>query len=298
MKKETKRAHRQGVDAQMRAPSALLLALEGRAFFEWAACVAAWPLLSQAARGDGHPVLVLPGLAASDSSTWPLRKFLEGRGYAVYPWEQGLNCGPREGVVRKVLAQMRRIQREHGRKLSLVGWSLGGAMAHALAVREPQRVRSVITLGSPLGGNPKASNAWRLFEFVSGLRADDPRLRALMSRSPCVPSTSILSKSDGIVAWCRQPNNPKTSRSVRAIWVSAPIPPCCGPLPIGWPRPKATGKHSTAAAGAAWFMAIRAAPTAWVCSRCSATTNPCGSIWPRAVCIWNTKVTATPNTRP
>ena len=200
MKKDTKRPHGQNIDAQMRAPSAVLLALEGRAFFEWAACVAAWPLLSQAARGDGHPVLVLPGLAASDSSTWPLRKFLEGRGYAVYPWEQGLNCGPREGVVRKVLAQMRRIQREHGRKLSLVGWSLG-ALAHALAVREPQRVRSVITLGSPLGGNPKASNAWRVFEFVSGVRADDPRLRALMSRTPRVPSTSILSKSDGIVAW-------------------------------------------------------------------------------------------------
>jgi pimeloyl-ACP methyl ester carboxylesterase len=201
MKKESKRSNGPGIDAQMRAPSALLLAMEGRAFFEWAACVAAWPLLTQAAQGDGHPVLVLPGLAASDASTWPLRKFLEGRGYAVYPWEQGLNCGPREGIVRKVLARMRGIQREHGRKLSLVGWSLGGAMAHALALREPQRVRSVITLGSPLGGNPKASNAWRLFEFVSGVRADDPRLHALMHGQPRVPSTSILSKTDGIVAW-------------------------------------------------------------------------------------------------
>jgi pimeloyl-ACP methyl ester carboxylesterase len=201
MKKSIMRRSARDLEAQMRAPSPLLLALEGRAFFEWAAYLAAWPLLARAARGDGHPVLVLPGLTAGDASTWPLRRFLERCGYAVYPWELGLNCGPREGVVRKLLARVRGIEREHGRKLSLVGWSLGGAMARALAVREPARVRSVVTLGSPLGGHPKATNAWRLFEWVSGMRADDPRLRALMRRHPPVPSTSILSKSDGIVSW-------------------------------------------------------------------------------------------------
>jgi pimeloyl-ACP methyl ester carboxylesterase len=201
MKKATKRQNRGDFEAQMRAPSPLLLALEGRAFLEWAACVAAWPLLTRAPRGDGHPVLVLPGLTAGDSSTWPLRKFIERCGYAVYPWELGLNCGPRSGVVRKLLARIRGIERAHERKVSLVGWSLGGAMARALAVREPTRVRSVITLGSPLGGHPKATNAWRLFEWVSGVRADDPRLRVLMSRHPLVPSTSILSKTDGIVSW-------------------------------------------------------------------------------------------------
>jgi pimeloyl-ACP methyl ester carboxylesterase len=201
MKKTSKRQQLLDLDAQMRAPSALLLALEGRAFIEWAACVAAWPLLACAARGDGHPVLVLPGLTAGDASTWPLRKFIERCGYAAYPWDQGLNCGPRGGTVRKLLGRLRDIEREHSRKVSLVGWSLGGAMARVLAVREPQRVRSVITLGSPLSGNPKASNAWRIFELVSGVRADDPRLRALMSLRPQVPSTSILSKSDGIVSW-------------------------------------------------------------------------------------------------
>ena len=201
MNKGSKQQSQRNAETGMRAPSALLLAMEGRAFFEWGACVATWPLLSHAAKGDGHPVLVLPGLTAGDASTWPLRKFLEGRGYAVYPWEQGLNCGPRDGVVRKLLARIRAIQREHGAKVSLVGWSLGGAMARVLAGRAPQNIRSVITLGSPLGGNPRATNAWRLFELVSGVRVDDPRLRTLMSRHPPVPSTSILSKSDGIVAW-------------------------------------------------------------------------------------------------
>jgi pimeloyl-ACP methyl ester carboxylesterase len=182
-------------------PSSLLLALEGRALLEWTACAAAWPLLSHAPRGDGHPVLVLPGLAAGDASTWPLRKFLEGRGYVVYPWDQGLNLGPRDGVVRKLVARLRKIFRDHHRKVSVIGWSLGGAMARVLAAHEPDHVRSVITLGAPLGGNPKATNAWRLFEFVSGQRADDPHLKELLSKRVSVPNTSIYSKTDGIVAW-------------------------------------------------------------------------------------------------
>jgi len=201
MKKATTPQIVRDLHAQMRAPSPFLLALEGRAFFEWAAYLAAWPFLGRATRGDGHPVIVLPGLAAGDATTLPLRRFLERCGYAVYPWELGLNRGPRDGVVHKLLARIRRIEREHDRRVSLVGWSLGGAMARVLAVREPKRVRSVITLGSPLTGHPKATNAWRLFEMVSGVRADDPRLRALMSRHPPVPSTSILSKTDGIVSW-------------------------------------------------------------------------------------------------
>jgi len=201
MKKVAKRQIRPEPEESMRAPSPLLLAMEGRAFFEWAAYVAAWPLLARAARGDGHPVLVLPGLTAGDSSTWPLRKFIERCGYPVYPWELGLNRGPRNDAMPKLRARIRSIEREHARKVSLVGWSLGGAMARVLATLEPRRVRSVITLGSPLGGHPKATNAWRLFELVSGVRADDPRLRALMTQHPPVPSTSILSKTDGIVSW-------------------------------------------------------------------------------------------------
>ena len=201
MKKTAKQPSPLNSDSPIRAPSPFLLALEGRAFIEWAACVAAWPLLACAARGDGHPVMVLPGLAVGDTTTLPLRKFIEGRGYATYGGDLGLNYGPRDGIMRKLVARLHQIEREHRRKVSLVGWSLGGAMARALAVHEPKRVRSVISLGSPLNGEGKATNAWRIFEFVSGVRADDPRLKKLMSRQPLVPSTSILSKTDGIVAW-------------------------------------------------------------------------------------------------
>jgi len=201
MKRAPKPQTRPQPESSIRAPSPLLLALESRAFIEWAACVATWPLLSLAPRGDGHPVLVLPGLAVGDTTTLPLRKFIEGRGYATYGWDLGLNYGPRDGIMRKLVARLHQIEREHKRKVSLVGWSLGGAMARTLAVHEPKRVRSVISLGSPLNGDGKSTNAWRIFEFVSGVSSDDPRLRKLMSRQPAVPSTSILSKTDGIVAW-------------------------------------------------------------------------------------------------
>lgn len=185
----------------LQAPSRLLLALEGRAVFEWAAFAMAWPWLRRAPRGDGHPVLVLPGLIAGDYSTWPLRRFLRQCGYTAYPWSLGLNVGPRDRIVRGLAARVRSIEKLHARKVSLVGWSLGGAMAHALAARMPGKVRSVVTLGSPLGPHPKANHAWRIFELVSGIAVDDPRLQDLLRQSARVPHTSILSKSDGVVAW-------------------------------------------------------------------------------------------------
>ena len=85
---------------------------------------------------------------------------------------ENADCATQHSMT-KLLARIRGIEREHGRKVSLVGWSLGGAMARVLATLEPKRVRSVVTLGSPLGGHPKATNAWRLFELVSGVRADE-----------------------------------------------------------------------------------------------------------------------------
>jgi len=185
----------------MKPPSRLLLAMEGRAMFEWASFGLAWPWLKMAPRGDGHPVLVLPGLVAGDSTTIPLRRFLSQLGYAAYPWEQGLNVGPRDHVIKGLLDRVRAIQKEHDRKITLIGWSLGGAMANALALRMPERIRQVITLGSPHGGHPKGTNVWRVFEIASGFRHDDPRLLALVQGTPTVPTTSIMSKTDGIVNW-------------------------------------------------------------------------------------------------
>jgi len=189
------------VEAPLSPPSWLNLALEGRALIEWTAWWMARPWFGRAPAGDGHPVLVLPGLVAGDSSTWPLRRFLETLGYAAYPWEQGINRGPRPGLLPRMIERIERLEDRHGEQVSLIGWSLGGAMARALAFRMPERVRSVITLGSPLTGDGGGTNARRVFEWASGMRASDPRLQRMLGGHPPVPVTSILSKTDGVVNW-------------------------------------------------------------------------------------------------
>jgi pimeloyl-ACP methyl ester carboxylesterase len=190
----------------LKAPGPGLLLLEGRAPWELAALAAASPWWSQLLpAGDGHPVIVLPGLGANDFTTAPLRRFLRRRGYEPYPWRQGFNFGPnrgRPGAVLDACADLLRATVEqHGQPVSLVGWSLGGVYARELAKQMPAQVRCVITLGSPFAGHPRATNAWRFFELVSGQSVHDDNLLAELKRAPPVPTTSIYSKTDGIVAW-------------------------------------------------------------------------------------------------
>jgi pimeloyl-ACP methyl ester carboxylesterase len=192
----------------LRPPSRTLMFLEGRALPELGAFLGALPLLGLAPHGDGHPVLVLPGLVASDVSTRPLRTFLKSRGYAVSGWRQGRNLGLRPGVQHAMVDLVHELNDTHGGKVSLVGWSLGGLYARQLAKMMPKRVRQVITLGSPFASNPKATNAWRVYEMASGRRADeeDPRFGGTLAGAPPVPTTAIFSRSDGICAWqgCRE----------------------------------------------------------------------------------------------
>jgi pimeloyl-ACP methyl ester carboxylesterase len=181
-------------------PSRLLQLLELRAPWELAAGIAALPWLRLAPR-DGHPVLVLPGLVASDRSTQLLRDFLTRRGYEVHGWGLGRNYGPRSGVEAAMLATIDRLHAKSGRKVSLVGQSLGGVYARLLAAQRPDAVRCVVTLGSPVTGHPRSSNAWRVYEFTSGKSSVDPRRWTQVTQPPRVPTTSIYSRSDGIVAW-------------------------------------------------------------------------------------------------
>ena len=187
--------------SSIQPPSRLLQFLELRAGWELAVGVAALPWLRLAPPGDGHPVLVLPGLVASDASTRLLRDFLGRRGYDVHGWGLGRNYGPRPGVEDAMLAKIDQLHARSGRTVSLVGQSLGGAYARLLAAQRPDAVRSVITLGSPVTGHPRSSNAWRVYEFTSGKSAVDPRRWQQITSRPRVPTTSIYSRTDGVVAW-------------------------------------------------------------------------------------------------
>jgi hypothetical protein len=185
-------------------PHRLLMLAELRAFGEFATGA----LLRRTVRrcapaGDGHPVLVLPGLFASDRSTALLRRFLREQGYVPVPWGFGRNRGVRPGMDEHLRERLHSLHTRHGTKVSLVGQSLGGLFARELAKFEPQYVRQVITLGSPFTGDLTATRARRLYERLSGERLDelDPELPGRLRIKPPVPTSSIYSKLDGVVRW-------------------------------------------------------------------------------------------------
>lgn len=189
--------------ATLPPPSTALRMLEARVVPELGAFWLMRPWLSAVATpGDGHPVLVLPGLRADDSSTHALRSFLNSHGYAAFGWELGRNLGMRANLERDMLARIDELFERYGqRRISLVGWSLGGLYARQLAKIVPDKVRCLITLGSPFAGSPKSTNAWRTYEIVSGHKIEDQDLPDTLVEAPPVPTTSIFSRTDGICAW-------------------------------------------------------------------------------------------------
>lgn len=209
--------------SKIKAPSLMLVALESRAWLEFGTYLATSRFLRKAPTGDGHPVLVLPGLAASDMSTKPLRSYLAKQGYEPYAWELGRNFGLREGILEGMLERVDSIFEDHGRKISLIGWSLGGIFARELAKLRPEKVRMVISLGSPHSGDPKASNAWRFYEYVAGHSVEEPPIETKLHKAPPVPTTSIYTKTDGVVAWqnCHQskPISPVKAKQTENIVV-------------------------------------------------------------------------------
>jgi pimeloyl-ACP methyl ester carboxylesterase len=203
-------------DAVLAPPSPFLTALEGRALLELASVLPALPVLDRAPAGDGHPVLVLPGFLAGDVSTRMLRWFLRRRGYHVHGWQLGRNVGATEAIVLGMGKRFHALRTRHDRRVSVIGWSLGGIYAREMARRFPDDVRQVITLGSPFA-DPSATIPARLYRALHGGSHDAGR--SLASPIP-VPATSIYSRSDGVVAWQSCLDTPGPQSENVEVWSS------------------------------------------------------------------------------
>jgi pimeloyl-ACP methyl ester carboxylesterase len=186
----------------LRPPGLGLLLAEMRGVFEFNLSLVTAPLLLRAPRGDGHPVLALPGFLASDLSMAPMRRYLTELGYEAHAWQMGRNLGGISRLRTALRDRLAEIHASSGRKVSIVGWSLGGVYARDLALSAPDMVRYVVTLGSPFANDVRATNATRLYEALSGEAVgDDPEFVAAIGGDLPVPTTSIFSRADGVVNW-------------------------------------------------------------------------------------------------
>ena len=204
----------------MNRPSLFWLSTEiGRAMTEFGLSFPIRLLSKPSKLGDGHPVLVLPGFMASDKSTRFLRKFLEKHNYTPIAWELGRNRGEVE-TLDLLFLKLEEIYKNHGRKISIIGWSLGGVIARQLAKGKPHLIRQVITLGAPFRNLTAPNNASWLYNLISGgkrvVDLDSALLNDIPKPAP-VPTTAIYSKEDGVVAWeaCMEENETAIHQNIQ-----------------------------------------------------------------------------------
>lgn len=202
---------------QHTAPSVALLGLEPfRALMDLARSALSDD--SALPAGNGEPVLVIPGLATNQLATCLLRRRLTALNYQVEDWGQGLNTGPvdedLDGWLAPVLERLEQMHRQHGKKVVLVGWSLGGIAARELARMAPHLVRKVVTLGTPFSGMEGSTNAGWAYELLNGGKKAtvSEQLAARLRSEPPVPTVSVYSRTDGVVSWtaCQQMDGRRT----------------------------------------------------------------------------------------
>lgn len=169
--------------------------------------------LTSLPQGDGHPVIVFPGLGMSGAQTADMRGRLQQLGYVVYDWTQGVNNWPDTDFdewLSPLGQHLEEVSADHGCTVSIVGWSLGGIYARELAKRHPALVRQVITLGTPRLEKSNSAEAEWAFSWLGTVTSSiDDTLLDSLSTDPAVPSTSIYSQTDGVVAWqsCMRPES-------------------------------------------------------------------------------------------
>jgi pimeloyl-ACP methyl ester carboxylesterase len=155
--------------------------------------------------GDGHPVVIFPGLGTDGTAVAPLRAHCAALGYAAFDWGEGFNTGPKGDVdqwLGELASRVSTSLRDFNQSATLIGWSLGGLYARELGkLLEPQ-VRQVITIATPFNAEDDHTNVGWLYRLLGGDHGPfDPAMSQRLKTPPPLPTTSIYSRSDGVVAW-------------------------------------------------------------------------------------------------
>ena len=174
----------------------------GRAWLEVAAWHAVRHVLPEGDRGDGRPVLVLPGFMTSDVTCSALRTHLRRRGFHTHRWTLGLNRGFTDDILDGLVERFDEVHARHGRPVAIVGWSLGGLMARWLAHLRPDAVERIVCLGSPW--RPEAeinrvTGAFRAADRHWGFSADTDQIFDLIRQPLPVRSVALYSPWDGLL---------------------------------------------------------------------------------------------------
>ena len=189
------------MNQDIKKPSQFLHLTESiRAFFETIRGFIFLWFTKKTTEGNQRPVLVVPGLLTSDISTIILRKYLTKKGFKVYGWEMGTNLGRLHKL--PMLAQniKSRSEKNH-QKIILIGWSMGGLFCREVCHQMPQYISQLITLGSPFADIHAPNNAKWVFDLLNDSSKVDQKLIKRLPQQTPMPSLSIYSKKDGIVAW-------------------------------------------------------------------------------------------------
>jgi pimeloyl-ACP methyl ester carboxylesterase len=191
------------------APKRLYSLIEWRALAEMASAA-----LQLAAAGPAATRRRPPGAAAARlhgrrGLAVALKLFLGGRGYDVQTWGLGRNIGFQRRHAQALEQKIRHLHHSTGRRVSLVGWSLGGVFALYGALQAPECVRHLVTLGSPVNVGPEGSQASPLVKALYRMVAHpmgpevhvmQPRVKKLREHLlPDVPMSCLYSLSDGVV---------------------------------------------------------------------------------------------------
>ena len=147
-----------------------------------------------------QPVMLLPGFGSRHQRMQPMHDALETAGHSVEEWGLGFNFGPTPQNFAFLMRRVGALAHQYGEPVALVGWSLGGLFAREIGRRQPEHVARVITMGSPFSGDPRANNAWRAYQMVTGHSVEKPPIdNCDFSSKPPVPTIALWSPRDGVV---------------------------------------------------------------------------------------------------